>query len=205
MAAKAWYEHPLFIAFLGFVLGITSSSVTTWWQKSLEKSATAESIMVAFRGEVNAMRPLLRRHARSTVDIWQAKRTLRDYRIIYPKAIYDAHVARLGDVRDSTLAFQISSVYSMLEEANEIGRRIQVGTYGPEAFPLYVNTVVRAFDVVVHLDMRLGEQTKHIANPDWGSVRVGSQDAEDHNWAIGVMKQLDERQPRPLDFVLPTR
>src|SRR5207245_2755645 len=100
-----------------------------------------------------------------------------------------------------TLIFQFSALYSRLEEAKDIGRRLQARTYGPEQFPAYVDAVVRAFYMTVHMDMRLKEQTKAIDNPDWGEVVVGQQDSEDHNWSVGILTRLEQqaapRAPRP--------
>jgi hypothetical protein len=195
---KPWYESAVALAVvsavLGFALGLGSSLIVGWWNKKLEKSANTESIIVAFRGEISAIRGGLRPHAQMAVASLDKGTTLRDYGIVYPRAIFDSHVGRIGELRDPTLTFQIAAVYSMLETANAIGKQLTAGTLGPEGFPTYVDRVVRGFDMAVHLDMRLSEQTKNIGSPDWGSVIVSSQDAEDHNWAVGVIQRLAKKK-----------
>jgi len=188
---QVWYQLPLFIALLSLIMGFLGGQFSGWLERRWEREAKAESLKVAFRGEINAIRNMLRVPATSAAKAWENGRVLKEYKVDYPRVIFEANAGHLGDLREHVLVGQISMLYSSLERTQEIGRRLQNGVYGPEGFPQYVQLLVSCFDMAVHLDMRLTEQTKHFIELDW-SVKVTGMDAEDHNWAVGVLKKLQE-------------
>lgn len=83
----------------------------------------------------------------------------------------------------------ISQLYSTLERAQDIGRRIEANTYGGDGVRDFAVVLVAAFHQAVLLDMRLTEQTKHLVELDW-SVRVSESDAADRNFSVEALEKL---------------
>lgn len=76
-----------------------------------------------------------------------------------------------------------------LERADEVGRRIQAGTYGGDGPRDFAGLLAIAFQQALILDMRLTEQTKHLQELDW-SVVVSSADSADHKFLLDAFPQL---------------
>ena len=156
---KPWYSDLLVLA-LGWVLGLGTSYFGHWIQQRFEKRRRSETLKVACRGEINALRSALSADARAAVAAWENKKPIKDYKLAYPRRIYEAHVATIGDLRESVLVGNISQLYSTLERAQDIGRRIEANTYGGDSVRDFAVVLVAAFHQAVLLDMRLTEQTK---------------------------------------------
>jgi type II secretory pathway pseudopilin PulG len=186
---KPWYETQVVLLLVGFVRGIVASFAGHWWQQSLEKSSRAESLKVAFRGEINAIRSALAADARAAFAAWQTKTAIKDHKLTYPRKIYDSHTGSIGDLRESVLVGHISQLYSTLDRAQDVGRRIENGTYAGDGLRDFAMLLAIALNQAVILDMRLTEQTKHLVQLDW-SVKVSGQDAADRNFAVEAIKAL---------------
>ncbi len=105
--------------------------------------------------------------ARAAMAAWEQRKQIKDYKRAYPRRIYEAHAASIGDLRESVLVDHISQLYSTLERAQDVGRRIVANTYagdGPRDFALLL---VIALNQALILDMRLTEQKKHLVELDW--------------------------------------
>jgi hypothetical protein len=157
----------------------------------MDNRQVSESLKVAFRGEIGAIRSILAVDARTAMKAWEQGGMLKEYKITYPRTIYDAHARNLGDLRESVLVGHISSLYSTLERAQEAGRRIQKGIYGRQGFEDYTRLLVASMGMAVFLDMRLTEQTKHLVEVDW-AVRVSEKDEADGNFVAAAMKALGQ-------------
>lgn len=161
----------MLVLVLGWVLGLGTSYFGHWVQQHFEKRRRSETLKVAFRGEINALRSALAADARAAVGAWEHKKTIKDYKLAYPRRIYDAHASMIGDLRESVLVGHISQLCSMLERAQDIGRRIEANTYGGDGLHDFAALLVLAFHQALILDMRLTEQTKHLVEIEW-SVKV---------------------------------
>jgi hypothetical protein len=184
---KPWYENPLLIAFVAFVLGIVASSVGAWWQQHLTAGSRAESLKVAFRGEVNAIRDGLSVDARAAFSAWQKKTPIKDHQVGYPTKIFDSHAGSIGDLRESILVGHLSLLYSTIDRAREVGRRIDASTYSGDGPRDFATLLAIALNQALILDMRLTEQTKHLKEESW-SVTVSEQDAADRNFVGEVLQ-----------------
>ena len=64
---QLWYQSPLFVAVLSLAMGFLGGQLSGWLERRWEREARAETLKVAFRGEINAIRNILRvpadRHA----------------------------------------------------------------------------------------------------------------------------------------------
>lgn len=186
---EPWWQKFLWLI-LGSALTLVGTFFSLWAQQHFEKNRRAETLKVAFRGEINAIRTALSADARASVNAWEQKKQIKDYKLTYPRRIYEAHAATIGDLRESVLVGHISHLYSTLERAQDVGRRIEVNTYagdGPRDFAILL---VAAFHMALILDMRLTEQTKHLAELDW-SVKVSEKDAKDKDFITASMKKLE--------------
>ena len=192
---EPWWSKVLLIL-LGSILAIGTSFVTMWAQQHFDKQRRAETLKVAFRGEINALRSALGVDARAAVETWEQRKPIKDYKLAYPHRIYEAHAASIGDLRESVLVGHISQLYSTLDRVQDVGRRIEANTYagdGPRDFALLL---VIAFNQALILDMRLTEQTKHLVELDW-SVKVSEADAADRNFHVEALKKLVKAGARP--------
>lgn len=115
---EPWWSKILFVV-LGSILAIGTSFVTMWAQQHFDKQRRAETLKVAFRGEINALRSALGVDARAAMEAWEQRKPIKDYKLAYPRRIYEAHAASVGDLRESVLVGHISQLYSTLE-----GRRM---------------------------------------------------------------------------------
>jgi hypothetical protein len=116
--------------------------------------------------------------------------------LAYPRRIYEAHAATIGDLRESVLVGHVSQLYSTLERAQDIGRRIEANRYGGDGLRDFAALLVLAFHQALILDMRLTEQTKHLAELKW-SVKVSEADAADQNFAVEALKKLEQAGAKP--------
>ena len=111
-----WHESQLFALILGSLLTLVGTLVATsfnsWYQKYLDNRQVSESLKVAFRGEISSIRSVLTVEARTAMKAWEEGGTLKEYRIAYPRTIYEAHARNLGDLRESVLVGHISNLYS---------------------------------------------------------------------------------------------
>lgn len=192
---KPWHWEVLILV-LGWVLGLGTSFFGYWVQQHFEKQRRAETLKVAFRGEINALRSALGADARAAVGAWEQKKPIKDYKLTYPRRIYEAHAASIGDLRESILVGHISQLYSTLERAQDVGRRIEANTYagdGPRDFALLL---LIALNQALILDMRLTEQTKHLVELEW-SVKVSEADAADRNFFVESLKKLEKAGAKP--------
>jgi len=64
MPRPPWYEAEPFKTLLAVVIGGFLTLAANWWLKHLELRARADSLKVAFRGEVSALRGALRVEAK---------------------------------------------------------------------------------------------------------------------------------------------
>lgn len=192
---EPWWSKILFIL-LGSILAISTSFVTIWGQQYFDKQRRAETLKVAFRGEINALRSALGVDARAAMEVWEQRKPIKDYKLAYPRRIYEAHAVSIGDLRESVLVGHISQLYSTLERAQDVGRRIEANTYAGDGPRDFVVLLVIAFNQALILDMRLTEQTKHLVELDW-SVKVSEADAADRNFHVGALKKLVKAGARP--------
>lgn len=191
---EPWWQKFLWLI-LGSALTLVGTFFSHWAQQHFEKRNRAETLKVAFRGEINAIRTSLSADARAAIKAWEQKKPIKDYRLTYPHRIYETHGA-IGDLRESVLAGHISNFYSTLERAQDIGRRIEANTYGGDGPRDFAILLVAAFHMALILDMRLTEQTKHLAELDW-SVKVSEKDAKDKDFIAASMKKLENPETRP--------
>jgi hypothetical protein len=192
---KPWYWEVLVLA-IGWVLGLGTSYFRHWVQQHFEKRRRSETLKVAFRGEINALRSALAADSRAAVAAWEHRNTIKDYKLAYPRRIYEAHAAAIGDLRQSVLVGHISQLYSTLERAQDIGRRIEANTYGGDGLRDFAVLMVAAFHQALILDMRLTEQTKHLIELEW-SVKVSEADAADRNFSVEALKKLEQAEAKP--------
>lgn len=94
---KPWYSD-LLVLVLGWMLGLGTSYFGHWIQQRFEKRRRSETLKIAFRGEINALRSALSADARAAVAAWENKKPIKDYKLAYPRRIYEAHVATIGDL-----------------------------------------------------------------------------------------------------------
>src|SRR3989304_1992472 len=125
---EPWWQKFLWLI-LGSALTLVGTFFSLWAQQHFEKNRRAETLKVAFRGEINAIRTALSADARAATNAWEQKKPIKDYKLTYPRRIYEAHVATIGDLRETVLVGHISNLYSTLERAQDVGRRIQENTY----------------------------------------------------------------------------
>lgn len=192
---KPWRSDVLILV-LGWVLGLGTSYFGQWVQQHFETQRRAETLKVAFRGEINAIRSGVGVDARAAVAAWEQGKPMKDYKLVYPRRIYDAHAPAIGDLRESILVGHISQLYSTLERAQDVGRRIEASTYAGEGHRDFATLLVLAFNQALILDMRLTEQTKHLVELDW-SVKASEADAADRNFFLEALKKLVKAGARP--------
>ena len=167
------------------------------WQLSSDRQNRAESMLVAFRSEISALRGSLWLPTQIACDAWDKDEALKDYRLTYPRKVFDVNAGQLGELRDSTLAAQLAQLYSTLERTDEVGRKLQDETYSREVFPHYVELLTSSFLMVVNLDVRLTEQTKDLVDTDWyetGEVKIKEKDATEHNFAADYLNKLRDSE-----------
>jgi len=192
---EPWWSKALFIV-LGSVLAISTGLATTLAQQHFDKQRRAETLKVAFRGEINALRSALGVDARAAVGAWERRTPIKDYKLAYPRRIYEAHAASIGDLRESVLVGHISQLYSTLERAQDVGRRIEANTYASDGPRDFAALLAIAFNQALILDMRLTEQTKHLVELNW-AVQVSEADAADRNFYVESLKKLVNAGARP--------
>ena len=90
----------------------------------------------------------------------------------------------------------ISQLYSTLERAQDVGRRIEANAYGGDSLRDFAELLVVAFHQALILDMRLTEQTKHLVELEW-SVKVSEADATDRNFSVEALKKLEKTGAKP--------
>ena len=144
---RAWrYRAVLAVAvpaLVGAVFGAASSLLVIGFQQV----STAEALRTAFASEVEAILVAIRRPARTAAGAWENKRDLKDHTFYYPRAIYDANVGRLGELRDKNLVRDITYMYAMLELAREEVRSMKAGTPDSEGTLRYVTYLISAFAI----------------------------------------------------------
>lgn len=193
------YWVPIII---GVVVGIVVAAISTTLsfvatqyglkkERDKNRKEQAESLKVAFWGEINSIRLLLGKPARDVFRAWQEGRTLQRYILDCPKAIFKANAGQLGDLRDSQLVRHLVNFYSYVEVWEAKGKSIQGGDTSPIAFIDYVILLVSILDLSVNLDMRLSKATKHLEG-DQPSVIVSEQDAIDRRFTSEALRQLTE-------------
>lgn len=192
---EPWWSKVLLIL-LGSILAIGTSFFTMWAQQHFDKQRRAETLKVAFRGEINALRSALGVDARAAMGAWEQRQPIKDYKLAYPRRIYEAHAARIGDLRESVLVGHISQLYSTLERAQDVGRRIEANTYSGDGSRDFAMLLLIAFNQALILDMRLTEQTKHLVELDW-SVKVSEADATDRRFFGEALEKLKRAGAKP--------
>ena len=123
------------------------------------------------------------------MEAWEQKRPIKDYKLAYPRRIFEAHASNIGDLRESVLVGHISQLYSTLDRAQDVGRRVEANTYAGEGSRDFAALLVIAFNQALILDMRLTEQTRHLVELDW-SAKVSEADAADRNFYVEALKKL---------------
>ena len=83
---KLW-SWDLSVLVLGWVLGLGTSYFGHWVQQHFEKRRRSETLKVAFRGEMNALRSALSADARAAVTAWEEKKWIKDYKLAYQRRI----------------------------------------------------------------------------------------------------------------------
>src|SRR5262245_46539153 len=120
-----WYETELFKTLMAVVVGglLTGcvSFLLAWWAKQLDIRARADSLRVAFRGEVNALRRQLKADVFKLYTSAVASAAIADCTATYPRVIFEKQAAQIGDLRDPVLAQQLANLYAVLHRVELTG------------------------------------------------------------------------------------
>ncbi len=193
-AEHRWYNSNLVVALLTATLSLGSIYLV----RCSDQKAQAQALKVAFQGEVSAIRGSLSGPIKTAYKAWQKGKVLKEYRLSYPRMIFDANAGRLGDLRDRDLVARLVRLYSLIQRTEETGRRLQVGIYDQRAFSEYLQLLNLSFYQAVALDIQLSELTKHLADENW-KTKLSESDAADLNFAEDVFKKLEEQKATAAD------
>ena len=103
-----WYEAEPFKTILAVVIGGFLTLAANWWLKHLELQARADSLKVAFRGEVGALRSSLRVEAKHARTTYEADGLLTGG-VTYSRTVFEQNASHIGDLGDPTLVRQLAT------------------------------------------------------------------------------------------------
>jgi len=179
-----WYESPLAAAFVGVLLGFLVSQLGTELLRRRERRIREESLMVAFRGEIKAIRASLRGLMRR----WKSDLSLDlppvKYKVVIPRTVFSANVHALGELRSAILVEQIVELYKGYDRIDDAKRRSNVDDLA------YARLVSEQFYKTVSVDMKLRQLTKHIGRENY-KIQVSQEDVDDQeiaNFIVEVSK-----------------
>jgi len=189
-----WYEAEPFKTILAVVIGGFLTLAANWWLKHLELQARADSLKVAFRGEVGALRSSLRVEAKHARTTYEADGLLTGG-VTYSRTVFEQNASHIGDLGDPTLVPQLASLYALLARLEVSGRLFAAGAPGREQLERHLGGLASAFYVSVLVDMRLGAQTAKLRSAPF-RIRVSTEDADDQRLAAEIIERYGSREDR---------
>src|SRR5262249_20987431 len=139
----SWYEVEPFKTLLAVVVGGFLTLAANWWLKRLELRARANSLKVAFRGEIGALRGSLRVETKHAMTTYEAVGLLAGG-ITYSRTVFEQNAGHIGDLGDPTLVRQLTSFYALLARIENSGRLLAVGTPEREQFARHLGALASA-------------------------------------------------------------
>src|SRR5262245_59404315 len=178
-----WYQAEPFKTLISVVVGgLLAGAVslaTNWWLKRLEIRAKSDSLTVAFRGEVSALRAALRADVEmAEVALVTVPHLRRD--TTYTRTIYEKNAGQIGDIRNSVLVAQLASFYTLLGRVESAGTAVT-----PTAF---MAGLASALYMATILDMKLTALTSRLTEGEF-SMAASGQDAKDQQLAARLIRK----------------
>ena len=173
-----WYEAEPFKTLLAVVIGGFLTLAANWWLEHLELRARANSLKVAFRGEIGALRGSLRVEAKHARMTYEADGLLAGG-VTYSRTVFEQNASHIGDLGDPMLVRQLTSFYALLARIENSRRLLAIGAPGREQFARHLGRARLGRQVV--LSVGAGEPLRDSRGTRRRSTIVAGPHHESHN------------------------
>jgi len=188
-AKELWYNSPLFVAIVTIIIGFSVNVAFKYYEKVSNKSDSNNSLKSALRGEISGIKGAFQERSIEVQSALKKGVELNNYRIVYPRKIYDSNLGNIGNIKESDLAEAIVELYSWAERIDNMGEQFNNGIYKKENLAGYAAKVAAVWTYSIMVYNRLQNDTKENDN-DTLSLKFNSKLEKEFAYTRKLSKEI---------------